>query len=136
MLLQRSSIKGGPCMKQLITAGALLLAGICCPAAGYADDMVIPITMSAPEHRTVYVITGKVAAVYCADPAKGRRSEMRIENDRGQSDTLLVKATTTIYDPTGRAITLDTIKKNENVKVKYITGIEGGYEALSIRLFK
>jgi len=123
-------------MKQLITATAVLLAGICGTAPGYADDIIIPVTMSAPEPRTVHVLTGKVTAVSCADPAKGRRSELMIQNDSGQSDTLLVKATTTIYDATGKAMTLDTIKKNEKVKVKYITSTEGGYEALSILLCK
>lgn len=122
-------------MKRLLTAAAVLLAGICCSAAGYADDSVIPVTMSAPEPRAVQMVTGRVTAVSCADPAKGQRSEMMIQNDSGQKDILLVKATTTIYDATGRAVTLDTIKKNDKVKVKFITSTEGVYEALSIRLF-
>ena len=100
-----------------------------------AEEGIIPVTVSAPERRTVYYTTGFVSAVSCADPAQGQRSELTVRTDTGRLDTLLVKATTTIYDAAGTAVTLDALHK-QRVKVKYITSTEGVHEALSIKILK
>ena len=57
---------------------------------------------------------------------------MTIRDENGRADTVLVKATTTIYDGLGAALTLESLRIDQKVKVKYITSTEGVREALSI----
>ena len=120
--------------RPLFVLSALVIAGA--PAVCFSDDTIIPVTMSAPASHTTYYTTGLVVAVSVADPARGQRSELTVRSDSGRLDTLLVKATTTIYDNAGTAVPLDAIRKEQRVKVKYLTSTEGVHEALSIRLLK
>lgn len=121
---------GLPFVIQIILICALMAAVPCAAAEG-----IIPVTVSAPERRTVHYTTGVVSAVSCADPTQGRRSELSVLTDTGRLDTLLVKATTTIYDAAGTAVPLDAVR-NQKVRVRYIISTEGVHEALSIRILK
>jgi len=81
-------------------------------------------------------LTGKVDSVSLADPAKGTKSEIVVVDDKGAKCTLLLKATTTLYDANWKAITLDKIQKNDRVSVKYIAIKEGLNEARSVNIMK
>lgn len=120
-------VAGDASAKALLVCAVLLAA-----VAVHADDTIIPVTVSGPASRTVQSMTGMVTAVSCADPAQGQRSEMSIRSDSGRVDTVLIKATTTLYDNHGNAMALEALRRNQKVKVKYITSIEGVREALSI----
>lgn len=102
----------------------------------FAYDSINPLRVSSPETLKVNFTTGEVRSVSLADPGKGMRSEIILAAESGQQCIMLVKATTTIYDATGKPITLSTIKKGDKIKTKYITTGEGVNETLSIRLLK
>jgi len=121
--------RGGTALRALALCAGLLAATA---VHGRAEDVLVPVTISAPAVRAVQYVTGRVAAVSCADPARGQRSEMTIRDENGRADTVLVKATTTIYDGLGAALTLESLRIDQKVKVKYITSTEGVREALSI----
>ncbi|MCX8045177.1 MAG: hypothetical protein N3B18_13745 [Desulfobacterota bacterium] len=101
-----------------------------------ADNTIIPVTVSSPTCPAVRYTNGVVTAVSLADPTRGHRSELIVRCDSGTVDTLLVKATTTIYDDNGSAVPLDALRKDQRVKVKYITSSEGVHEALFIKIVK
>lgn len=124
-------MRGLPVVIQVILIISALVAAVPCAA----EEGIIPVTISAPERRPVYYTTGVVSAVSCADPTQGQRSELSVRTDTGRLDTLLVKATTTIYDAAGTAVTLDAVR-NQKVRVRYIISTEGVHEALSIRILK
>jgi len=103
-------------------------ASVCC-----ADDCSMPVLVSAPDTNTVHTASGTVESVSIADSLKGLRSEIVIGEASGRRHVLIVKATTTIYDPVWKPIGLEILHKNDSVKVKYITTGEGLAEALSIK---
>jgi hypothetical protein len=78
-------------------------------------------------------VTGTVDSVSVADTERGLRSEIVIAGQNGPPLVLIVKATTTIYDPAWKPTGLDFLRKTDRVKVKYITTGEGLAEALSIK---
>jgi hypothetical protein len=82
------------------------------------------------------VFKGTVDAVTLADPAKGTKSEITVVDAQKKSLVFLVKSTTTLYDVSGTAITLDKIIKGNKVRVRYQTTAEGLHEAASVRLTK
>jgi hypothetical protein len=98
-----------------------------------ADDCSMPVLVSAPDSSTVQTITGTVDSVSIADSLKGLRSEIVIGGSSGRRHVLIVKTTTTIYDPVWKPIGLEVLRKNDSVKVKFITTGEGLDEALSIK---
>jgi len=98
-----------------------------------AENYPVPVFVSAPDSSSVQTMTGTVASVSVADSAKGLRSEIVITGQNGQPQALIVKATTTIYDPVWKPTGLDALRKNDRVKVKYVTTGEGLEEALSIK---
>jgi hypothetical protein len=82
------------------------------------------------------VFKGTVQSVTLADPAKGTKSEIAVADAQNKAMVFLVKSTTTLYDASGNAITLDKIVKGNTAKIRYTTTAEGVHEAASIRLIK
>ncbi|MCX5687346.1 MAG: hypothetical protein NTV71_01670 [Candidatus Omnitrophica bacterium] len=102
-----------------------------------AEQTVLPIVAkAAPKAIETRVFTGKIESVSLPDIAKGTKSEITAENEKNQKLTFLVKSTTTIYDAYSNTMLLDSVKKDSNVKVAYITTKEGVNEATSIRIQK
>lgn len=86
--------------------------------------------------QAVSVLQGKVKSVTPADPQKGVKPEITVADNAGQTVAFLVKSTATIYDPDFKASSLDKIKPDVNVKIKYTTNREGVREAVSISELK
>lgn len=104
------------------------------PAAAPAAS-AHPQKVASKSAETRY-LRGKVELISLADPAKGTKSEIVVLGKGGKKINFLVMSTTTIYDINSKPISLDQIKKDENVKVTYATTKEGLDEARSIRLVK
>lgn len=119
-------------MKKLIFLGAIisLVSSVC-----FAQQHATPIQTAPKVTIEAKTLTGKVESVTLADPAKGTNSEIVVVDDNGHKSTFLVKSTTTINDTDWKAITLDKIKKDDLIRVKYTTK-EGVNEAVSINLKK
>jgi hypothetical protein len=79
---------------------------------------------------------GKIEAVTMGDPTKGTTSEITVLDPQKKSMIFLVKSTTTLYNATGTAITLDKIVKGSKVRVRYTTTPEAAHEAASVRVMK
>jgi hypothetical protein len=78
-------------------------------------------------------IAGRVESVTLEDPAMGVRAEIDILDEAGMRHIMIVKPTTTIYGPDWKAITLDKLAKDQQVRVQYIMSKEGSITALSIK---
>lgn len=93
---------------------------------------------ASPQHHASSrkVFRGTVQSVTLADPAKGTKSEIAVADAQKKTLVFLVKSTTTLYDATGNAITLDKIVKGNTAKIRYTTTAEGVHEAASVRLMK
>ena len=98
-----------------------------------AENYAVPMLVSSADSSSVQTVTGTVDSVSVADSAKGLRSEIVIAGQNGRPQVLIVKATTTIYDPVWKPTGLEVLHKNDRVKVKYVTTGEGLDEALSIK---
>jgi hypothetical protein len=120
-------------MKKALVA---ILMAIGAASVCHADDYSMPVLVSAPDSNNVQTVSGTVDSVSIADSLKGLRSEIVIGGHGGAHQVLIVKATTTIYDPVWKPIGLEALRKNDSVKVKYITTGEGLAEALSIKKLK
>jgi hypothetical protein len=79
-------------------------------------------------------MTGRVKTVIMANPSKGTKSEIIVMDDKAKESVFEVKSTTTIYGPDFKAISLDKLKADEKVMVKYTTTKKGIHEAVSINL--
>lgn len=106
----------------------------------FSQDAVLlvkqkPKAHSSAVHKPVPAIeaVGRVDLVTLEDPAKGIRSEIAIVDDAGARLILIVKPTTTIYGPDWKAITLDKLSKDQQVRVQYQKSKEGSFTALSIK---
>ena len=117
--------------KALVVLVCIGAASVC-----HADNYAIPVLVSALDSGNVQTVTGTVDSVSIADSAKGLRSEIVIAGENGRPQVLIVKATTTIYDPVWKPTGLDMLRKNDSVKVKYVITGEGLAEALSIKKIK
>jgi hypothetical protein len=95
-------------------------------------------TPASPQHHasSKKVFKGTVQSVTLADPAKGVKSEIAAADAQNKTMVFLVKPTTTLYDASGNAMTLDKIVKGNTAKIRYTTTAEGVHEASSIRLTK
>jgi len=89
---------------------------------------------AATPPASMKAFVGKVESISLADAAKGTKSEIVVVNEAGKKLTFLVKSTATIYDAASKTITLDKIKKDDKVRVKYMTSKEGVEEATSLRI--
>ncbi len=116
---------------------SLVLFFVCLGAGiAHAESLAVPVFVSAPDTSTVQTATGSIDAVSIADSARGLRSEIRIADQAGGQFVVIVKATTTIYDTAWKPTGLDTLRKKDRIKVKYVTTGEGFAEALSIKQLK
>jgi hypothetical protein len=79
-------------------------------------------------------MTGKVKTVITANPSKGTKSEIIVMDDKAKENVFEVKSTTTIYGHDFKAISLDKLKADEKVMVKYTTTKKGIHEAVTINL--
>jgi hypothetical protein len=81
-------------------------------------------------------LSGKVESVILGDAAKGVVSKITAIEENGAKVTFLVKAATKISDSAMKMLTLDKIKKDDKISVKYVISKEGMSEATSISLVK
>jgi len=121
-----------------VTLVLVIIAMLASP--GFSQDALLPKqkaakTHSAPVRKAVAAleVLGKVDAITLADPAKGIRSQITVIDEGGNSFTLLVKPTTTIYGPDWKAVTLDKLSRDQMVRVQYIKNKEGFLIAQSIK---
>ena len=135
-------------MKKILLA--LLVLAFISPLCFAQQPVSAPISKVNPVAVATKTLTGKVESVSLADPTKGTKSEIVIESpvevkevkekdvvsEKDQKTTFLVKSTTTIYDADYKAITLDKIIKDQTIKVKYTTTLDGVNEAISVRQIK
>lgn len=121
-------------MKKIFSLAAIiLLASSVCFAQQPPYTPIQTNPKAAVETKT---LTGKVESVTLADATKGIKSEIVVADDNGNKTTLSVKTTTTISDAEWKTISLDKIKKDDLVKVRYVATKEGINEATSITLKK
>jgi hypothetical protein len=83
----------------------------------------------------VKILIGVVKSIVAADPAKGTGLEVVVVDEKSAEHVFVIKATTTIYDVDFKASSIDKIKANDKVKVKYSIK-EGVNEATSITVVK
>lgn len=130
-------MKGALGMKRLV--GALFVLTVVCSvcfAQEAAVKMSAPAVAAAQKVDNTKVIKGKIDSVSLADPAKGLKSTIVVVSENNQKVTILVIPTTVVYDADWKAINLDKIAKDQNVKIKYSVNNDGANEALSINLAK
>jgi hypothetical protein len=109
---------------------AFLAAGTICFAqqAAVTHTPASPAAVKAVEARN---LVGIVKSVVAADPAKGIRPAIVVVDEKAVECAFVIRATTTIYDPDFKASSIDKIRVNDKVKVKYSVK-EGVNEATSI----
>jgi hypothetical protein len=78
-------------------------------------------------------LKGKVDTITLPEPSKGIRPEISLLSEDGRRYTFLVRTTTTIYGPDWKAISMDKLEKNQQVRVQYITNKDGFLVAISIK---
>jgi len=118
----------------LLTLGFILLGSV-----SYAQPATAPGAKGTPvvvETVTAKNVIGRIKSITIADPVKGSKSEIMVVDENSTEKVFLVKSTTTIYDADFKAVSLDKIKTDNKVKVKYITTKEGVNEAVSLNLVK
>ena len=121
-------------MKKIFSLAAIiLLASSVCFAQ---PPPYTPIQTNPKVTIETKTLTGKVESVTLADPAKNIKSEIVVVDDNGNKSIFLVKTTTTISDAEWKTISLDNIKKDDLVRVRYVATKEGINEAISITLRK
>ena len=127
-------------MKRIfITIFALTVANGLCFAADMetaAPKAPAMNEMKPAAMESLKVAQGKVESVSMADAMKGTKSEIVLVDDMGKKWTFGVQSTTTIWDANVQPITLDKIKVDDKVMVKYSVNKEGMNEAQSISLMK
>jgi hypothetical protein len=114
---------------------ACLYAATCYAEMPAQKTPAVKVSASVPS-VPVRVIRGKIKTVTLADAVKGTKSGITVIDEKGQVFELLVKSTTTIYDPEFKAAGLAGLAADMNVKVKYITTKEGVLEAVSVSEIK
>ena len=78
-------------------------------------------------------LRGNVETITPSEPSKGIRPEITLSGEDGQNYTFLVRTTTTIYGPDWKAISIDKLEKEQQVRVQYITNKDGFLVAQSIK---
>lgn len=78
-------------------------------------------------------IEGKIENITLADPSRGVRPEISVIDEAGKRYTFMVRQTTTIYGPDWKAVTLDKLVRDRQVRVQYAANREGFLTALSIK---
>ena len=125
--------------KIFITIFALTVANGLCFAAdmGTAAPKAPAMNeMKSAAMESLKMAQGKVESVSMADAMKGTKSEIVLVDDMGKKWTFGVQSTTTIWDANVQPITLEKIKAEDKIMVKYSVDKEGMNEAKSISLMK
>jgi hypothetical protein len=78
-------------------------------------------------------VKGKIETITLADPSKGVRPEISVIDEAGKRYTFMVRPTTTIYGSDWKAISLDKLAGDQQVRVQYTANKEGFLTALSIK---
>ncbi|MEI8175589.1 MAG: hypothetical protein WCG78_01845 [Candidatus Omnitrophota bacterium] len=120
----------------MMVCASALLGGIASAAQMVPVKSAPVASVAVQAQDAARTVAGKVEAVTLADAAKGTKSEITVVDMAGKKSMVIVKATTTIYDAAGKALTLDKIAKDAIVKVKYTVSKEGVDEATSISIAK
>jgi hypothetical protein len=81
-------------------------------------------------------VTGKVASIDPADPLTKPRSNIVIVDAAGEAVDFVVKTLAVIYDSTGRFLSLDDVKPEQEVQVDYIKKPGKVKEAAAIKILK
>ena len=127
-------------IKALYVLSIVVLTG----SSAFAADATLATTaMKAPAVVTAPVVPnlevtfkGTVKSVSLADAVKGTKSEVIVVSQSGQETALLVKSTSTLYDGSAKAITLDKIIAGDTVSGAYTVTPEGVKEAKTIKIAK
>ncbi len=105
------------------------------PAVCHADGYVMPVLVSAPDTCAAQTITGTVASVTIADNTRQQRPEIVIAGPAGKQHRMIIKKTTTLYDPAWKPTSIDMLRKDDHVKVKYVRSGKGIAETLTIKKY-
>lgn len=75
--------------------------------------------------ETFKQVTGKVKTLTMGDPSKGTKSQLVVVDDKSVEMTLVVDSEATFYDAEYYPITLEKIKVNDRVNIRYDKNKEG-----------
>jgi hypothetical protein len=75
--------------------------------------------------ETFKQVTGKVKTITPGDPSKGTQTKLVVVDDKSAEMTLVVDPEATFYDAEFYPITLDKIKVNDRVNIRYDNNKEG-----------
>lgn len=126
-------------MKRIILAvSALIFTSSLC----FAQQASTPVSKPAqsvsdlanqitPKQGEIMTFVGKVAILSLADVKKGTKTQISIEDEKGQYKGFVVKSSTAIYDKTGKRIGFSSITKGQKVVIEYKYG---SFKARSIKL--
>jgi hypothetical protein len=121
-------------MKKLLLALMILGLGTSVAMAQNSAVSKKSATKATAAKTTEYkYVTGKVDAITLADAAKGTKAEISVTEESGKKVTFMVKTSATVHDAAGVVTTLDKVKKDDKVKVKY-SSKEGVNEAVTVKL--
>jgi|WetSurSiteA1Bulk_404760.scaffolds.fasta_scaffold65980_2 hypothetical protein len=70
-------------------------------------------------------VTGKVKTITAGEPSKGTQTQLVVVDDKSVEMTLVVDPEATFYDAEFYPITLDKIKVNDRVNIRYDKNKEG-----------
>lgn len=74
-------------------------------------------------------VTGKVKTLKIVNPSKGKLSQITVVDEKFGEMTLVIDPEATYYDAEFYPVTLDDIKVNERVNIRYNTTKDGTHEA-------
>lgn len=110
----------------------IFLLTVIAAAAGGKQQSLPAAAHGAPPKQIIKTFSGVVAVVTQANPEHEVASEIVAANGDGRRSSFLVTATTTIYGPTWKVLELGQILTGDQVKIRYVTTIEGLNVARSI----
>ena len=113
---------------------AFIVAGTICFAqqAAVAPSKPAPVVVKTTLAKNVI---GAVKEITAADPAKNTKPGIMVTDEKAVDHAFVIIPTTTIYDADFKATTIDKVKVNDKVKVKF-SSKEGVLEATSITVVK
>ncbi len=88
---------------------------------------------SVAQYKT---LSGKIESITMADPLKGTKSQIVVDEATGTKKTFIVGALAKLYDSNMNVITLDKLSKDKSVQVEYQTNASGGNDVVSIKVLK
>ncbi len=81
-------------------------------------------------------VNGKVASVTPADMLTRPKSRIVIVDGAGNSNEFIVKTLAVVYDSAGKFLTLNDVKKDQEVQVNYTVKSDKSKEAAAIKILK